>query len=500
MSSRRYQPSLNRHQDMLLPPRVDEYVSQNNTVRAIDAYVNTLDLEDLGFTHSQDCLSSGQPPFDPHALLKLYLYGYLQSLRSSRKLERECRRNLEAIWLVEGLRPSYKTIADFRKNNCAALIAANRDFLLLCKELALFGGEQVAVDGSYFKGDASKDSIYTAAKLDKQLEALEKKIKAYQRALNDQDAEDDQAGKGSLAEDESLAEKLRLLEKKQAEKKARKAQLQAGEEKQISTVDPDARLLRKRGHSTPGYNVQIAVDSQHQLIVAHDVVQDGNDSHQLASMLAKAQDVLASENLEGVADSGYHSGPEIKACEDQGIRVYVATKKPTTKASKRGRFSQQDFPYDAQQDHYLCPQGHRLLANKNPQTIAGKTMIRYRISATTCNACPLRKQCLTDKTQNKQIMRWEHQAMVEEHDERMQQNPQKMRQRSEWVEHPFGTLKHRAGIHHFLMRGLDKCAGEFGLMVLAYNFTRVMTLLGADFFRDYCAQKSESRQRKVEYA
>jgi hypothetical protein len=428
------------------------------------------------------------------------LYGYLQGIRTSRKLERECQRNLEVIWLVEGLRPSYKTIADFRKNNGAALIAANRDFALLCKELALFGAEQVAVDGSYFKGDASKDSIYTAAKLDKQLEVLEKKIKAYHQALDDQDLEDDQAGIGSLAEDESLAEKLKLLEKKQAEKKARKTQLRAGEEKQISTVDPDARLLRKRGHSTPGYNVQIAVDSQHALIVAHDVVQDGNDSHQLASMLTKAQEVLASENLEGVADSGYHSGPEIKACEDQGIRVYVATKKPTTKASKRGRFSQQDFLYDAEEDHYLCPQGHRLLPNENPQTIAGKAMIRYRISATTCNACPLRKQCLTDKTQNKQILRWEHRAEVEAHDKRMQRNPQKMRQRGALVEHPFGTLKHRAGMHHFLMRGRDKCAGEFGLMVLAYNFTRVMTLLGANFIRDYCAQRSESWQRKIKYA
>ena len=500
MLSRHYQPSLNRQQEMLLPPRVDEYVSQNNTVRAIDAYVKTLDLQELGFKHSQGGVSSGQPPFDPKALLKLYLYGYLQGIRSSRKLERETYRNLEVIWLVEGIVPSYKTIADFRKNNSAALTASNRDFMMLCKELALFGGEQVAVDGSYFKGDTSKDNIYTEAKLDKQLEVLEKKINDYHQALAEQDNKDDHADKGSLVEDEQLEVKLQLLQKKQAEKKALKTKMQASGAKQISTVDQDARLLTKRGQTIPGYNVQIAVDSEHKLIVANDVVQDGNDAHQLTPMLEKAQDILGSENLEGVADSGYHSGTEIKACEDQGITVYVAVKKPSNKASELGRFGRQDFQYDAEQDCYLCPQGNQLLPNKNPQIVAEKNMIRYRISSITCNACPLRKQCITDKTKNKQMLRWEHQAIVEKHNEQMKQNPQKMRQRGALVEHPFGTLKHRAGINHFLMRGLDKCAGEFSLMVLAYNFTRVMNILGADFIRDYCTQKAKNKLTNVKYA
>jgi transposase len=501
MIPRHYQPSLNRQQEMLLPPRVDEYVSQNNTVRAIDAYVKMLDLQELGFKHSQGGISSGQPPFDPKALLKLYLYGYLQGIRSSRKLERETYRNLEVIWLVEGILPSYKTIADFRKNNSAALTASNRDFMMLCKELALFSGEQVAVDGSYFKGDASKASIYTEAKLDKQLEVLESKINDYHQALAEQDNKDDLADKGSLVEDEQLQEKLQLLQKKQAEKKALRTQMLASGAKQISTVDQDARLLTKRGQTIPGYNVQIAVDSEHKLIVANDVVQDGNDAHQLTPMLEKAQGILSAENLEGIADSGYHNGTEIKACEDQGITVYVAVKKqPSDKASQFGRFGKLDFQYNAEQDYYLCPQGNQLLPNENPQKVAEKNMIRYRISATTCNACPLRKQCITDKTKNKQILRWEHQAIVEKHNEKMKQNPQKMRQRGALVEHPFGTLKHRAGINHFLMRGLNKCAGEFSLMVLAYNFTRVMNIRGADFIRDYCTQKAENKLKNVKYA
>ena len=219
MSTRRYHASLNRQQDMLLPPRVEDYVHQDNTVRTIDAYVNTLDLQAFGFKHTQVIGGSGQPAYDPAALLMLYLYGYMQGLRSSRKLERETRRNLEVIWLVEGITPSYKTIADFRKDNSAALKAVNRDFVLLCKELSLLGGEQVAVDGSYFKGDTNKDNIYTEDKLKKQLAALDDKITAYQEALAQQDKADDQAGKGSLDEDEQLSAKLKRLQAKQAEKK-----------------------------------------------------------------------------------------------------------------------------------------------------------------------------------------------------------------------------------------------------------------------------------------
>lgn len=497
MSSRRYQPTLNRQQDMLLPPCVDDYVNQNNTVRAIDAYVNTLDLQVFGFKHAQFVMSSGQPPYNPAALLKLYLYGYLQGIRSSRKLERETCRNLEVMWLVEGLLPTYKTIADFRKDNSTALKATNRDFLLLCKELSLFGGEEVAVDGSFFKADASKDSIYTEDKLNKQLEVIEKKISHYQDTLAQQDSSDDKAGKSSLVEDEQLQEKLTLLHKKQAEKKALQQRLKDSGDKQVSTVDKDARLLSKRGQTTAAYNVQIAVDSKHKLIAAEAVVQDGNDTYQLAPMLEKTQEILESENLHGLGDSGYHNGLQIKACEEQGIHVYVSARNPSTKASKQGRFDRKDFHYDAQNNCYLCPQGHRLEPCENPQKIAGKNMIRYRTRTSTCHDCPLRTQCLTEKARNKQILRWEHEEIIEQHDARMQQNPQKMRQRGALVEHPFGTLKHRAGINHFLMRGLEKCSGEFSLMVLAYNFTRVVNILGVSFLKDYYTQKAKSGREDI---
>lgn len=499
MSSRRYQPVLNRQQEMLLPPCVDEYVSQNNPVRAIDAYVDTLDLQALGFANSQPVMGAGQPAYDPAALLKLYLYGYLQGIRSSRKLEREASRNLEVMWLVEGLRPTYKTIADFRKVNGVALKAANRDFLLLCKELELFGGEQVAVDGSFFKADASKTGIHTEDKLNKQLEDLDKKIADYQQALAEQDAADDRAGQGSLVEDGQLQQKLERLRNKQAEKKALLQQLKDSGDKQVSTVDQDARLLTKRGQTVAGYNVQIVVDDKHKLIVAEEVTQDGNDVHQLAPMLEQAQSLLQSENLTGLADSGYYEGHQLKTCEDQNITVYVAIPDKSKAIAAKGRFTREQFSYDPEQDCYRCPQGNPLTASGKAHQKNGKWLTCYKSKAADCSQCPLREQCLTEKAAIKQIQRWEHEAVIERHQQRMGQKPGIMKKRGALAEHPFGVLKHRAGMNHFLMRGLEKCRGEFSLMVLGYNFTRLLNILDVDTLRDYCARRPENRLRNEGY-
>ena len=403
MAQRRYQQTLNRQQTMLLPPRVEDYVSQNNTVRAIDAYVNTLDLQLLDFKNTQPVRGSGQPAYDPAALLKLYLYGYLQGLRSSRKLERETCRNIEVMWLVEGLQPTYKTIANFRKSNSAALTATNRDFLLLCKELALFGAEEVAVDGSFFKADASKDGIYTEQKLADPLKSLEKKITTYQDALDQQDAADDKVDQDCLAEDAELHEKLRLLKEKQAQKQALQQQLKDSGNKQISTVDKDARLLTKRGQTVAGYNVQIAVDSQHKLIVAEDVTQAGNDTQLLAPMLEKAQAIVEAENLTGLADSGYYNGTQLKACEDQNISVYVAIPDKSKKIAQQQRFTREQFQYDHEQDCYHCPQGKPLKRCGKPRQVNDKTYIIYKSKRSVCNQCPLREQCLSQKSMFRRI-------------------------------------------------------------------------------------------------
>lgn len=367
MKTRRYQKTLDRHQEMVLPPSVDEYISHNNIARAIDAYVDTLSIIEFGFTNTQPVTGPGQPAYDPAALMKVYLYGYIQGIRSGRKLERETIRNPEVIWLIKGLQPSYKTIADFRKNNIDVLKSVNRDFVLLCKELSLFSGEEVAVDGGFFSGNASKGSICTEEKPNKQIESPDKKIAAYQDAISKQDAADDREGKGSLSEDEHLAEKLKLLQEKQAKKQALQKQLKDSTKKRISTVDNDAGLLNKRGQTVAGYNVQIAVDSKHNLIVAEEVTNDGNDTKQLAPMLEKAQKVLQFENIVGLADSGYYDGNQIKICEEQNITVYVAVPDKSKKIAEEGRFTREQFQYDAERNCYICPQEKTLTQVGKPK-------------------------------------------------------------------------------------------------------------------------------------
>ena len=492
MTSRRYKAVSNRHQISLLPPSIEDYVPETNPVRAIDAYVSTLDLAKQGFQNTSGGILAGQPAYPPEALLKLYLYGYINKVRSSRRLERETYRNLEVIWLVEALRPSYKTIADFRKNNSKALTATNRDFVLLCKELQLFGGETLGIDGSFFKADASKDSIYTEDKLDKQLQQLEQKINAYQEQLALQDEADNQAGLGSLIEDQQLNEKIAALKEKQAIKKALQKRLQENDSKQLATVDPDARLLSKRGQTIAGYNVQIAVDAKHKLIVAEAVTQDGNDTQLLMPMIDKAQDILESTNLTVLADSGYYEGNQIKQCEDQHIIAYVAIPDKSKAIKAQGRYTRDQFSFNAETDTYTCPQGMPLTRYGTLHQINNKCYARYKSKVSACKQCPVPSQCLTDKATAKQLMRWEHEEVAERHQVRMQNSKAIMRQRGALVEHPFGTLKRRAGWDHFLMRGLEKSKGEFSLMVLGYNFTRVLNILGMDMLRDYCVQRSEN--------
>lgn len=499
MSERRYKAVLNRNEVLLLPARVEDYVSEQNDVRAIDAYVNTLDLTELKFKHTHFNTGSGQPPYNPGSLLKLYLYGYQYSIRSSRKLERETQRNMEVIWLIEGLRPSYKTIADFRKNNAQPLRGVNRDFVMLCKELSLFGSDEVAVDGSFFKADARKSSIYTKKQLNDQLTALDKKIQAYQEVLAQQDSDDDNAGLGSLVEDKHLEEKIKRLQEKQAEKKALQTRLEASEDKQISSVDEDARLMKKRGCTTAGYNVQIAVESKHKLIVADDVSQEGNDAHQLATMLKKAQNILQSDRLTGLADSGYYEGNQLKECEDQNISVYVAIPDKTKAKKKQGCFTREDFSYHVQQDCYYCPQGNVLPRYGKLRIKNNKQQMRYMSKKKDCHVCTMRSKCLGEKSTRKAIERWVHEDVIERHKTRMEHHPETMKTRGSIVEHPFGTLKHRAGMHHFSMRGLEKCQGEFSLMTMVYNFTRVLNIIGVNALRDYCAQRRLNGQETEPY-
>ena len=280
------------------------------------------------------------------------------------------------------------------------------------------------------------------------------------------------------------------------------AQLKQPEDSQISTTDEDAKLMSKRGQSTAGYNPQIAVDDKHKLIVAEEVTQARSDKNQLAPMLEKAQEVLKSKHFNGYGDSAYHNGVQLKTCEDKGITVYVAIPNQSSSAEKQGRFSRNDFEYNKSDNSYTCPQGNTLPASEKMHKKDGKKMYVYRSKVAFCNACPLREKCLSEKSKTRKIERWEHQEVVERHQARMKSEEAQgaMRKRAAMVEHPFGTLKHRAGMNHFLMRGLEKCRGEFSLMVLGYNFSRVINILGVDFLKDYCVQRQENGLKNVKYA
>lgn len=493
MTNRTYKTGESREQASLLPARIEDYVGPDNPVRAIDSFVRALDLAKLGFRHAERGAEElGQPPYDPADLLRLYLYGYINQVRSSRRLEREACRNLELIWLLKNLKPGYRTIANFRKENWAALKAVNRSFVLLARELGLIGGSVVAIDGSFFHGDASKASIFTRKRLAEQIARLDLEIDAYGKSLEDNDAaetrepgkdrpDDPAAGGGAHGGD--IGAKVAELMARRSRAAADLDRLKENGETQLSLTDPDARLLVKSGQGVAGYNVQAVVDDKNKLIVASEVVNDSSDVGQLHAMAKAAKQVLEAEMLQVLADEGYYSSLELKACEDDDITAYVPVPEGNGRLEKEGRFGLKDFSYDPAGDAYRCPAGELLSPiDGRWQNASGRTEIRYTSSTKTCRACPLRARCLSPKASRRTIGRWEHEDVLERHRARMQNAGELMRRRSAIVEHPFGTLKCRAGYRHFLVRGFNKVRGEWSLMALCYNFTRVLNILGFDGF------------------
>jgi transposase len=505
MTNHAFKSGDNREQPSLLPPRIEDYVGPDNPVRAIDSFVNALDLAKLGFRHAERGMSAGQPPYDPSDLLKLYLYGYINRIRSSRRLEREAGRNLELIWLLRNLQPGYRTIANFRKENWAALKAANRSFVLLMRELDLVGSSLVAVDGALFHGNASKGSIFTKGKLAKQIAELDREIDAYGKALDANDTEEasQRSGgpeDGSKGDGGDVGEKMKELMARRERAQADLKDLETSDKGQVSKTDPDARLLSKGNQTIAGYNVQSVVDDKHMLIVGSEVVNRSDAGH-LHVMAKAVKDALDVKALQVLADEGYYNSEDLKACEDDGITAYVPIHEGNRKLEKQGRFSRKDFSYDASADVYRCPAGALLHPTKKPWTNAsGRVEVRYLSSKVSCDACPTRARCL-GKEKTRSVFRWEHEAVLERHRARMarEETSQLMHRRSAIVEHPFGTLKCRAGYQHFLVRGLDKVRGEWSLMALCYNFTRVLNILGFERFIAAVA-KARSRLDALEHA
>jgi transposase len=495
MTNRTFKTGESRDQPSLLPPRIEDYVGPNNPVRAIESFVGALDLAKLGFQHAdRGAEEEGQPPYNPADLLKLYLYGYINQVRSSRRLEREASRNLELIWLLKNLRPGYRTIANFRKENWEALKATNRSFVLLMRQLGLVGGAIVAIDGSFFHGDASKASIFTRKRLAEQVVKLDREIEAYRKSLEDNDAAEAKkprkkrtGGPRDGGHGGDIGAKVAALMAKRSRAQADLARLTETGETQLSKTDSDARLLVKNGQGIAGYNVQAAVDDKHNLIVASEVVNDSSDVGQLHAMAMGAKDVLDADTLEVLADEGYYSSTELKACEDDGIIAYVPIPEGNGRLEKQGRISLKDSSYDDAADVYRCPAGellHPMKGRKNGrwQNTSGRIEIRYASRKAVCGKCRLKARCLSPTSPYRIVARWEHEDVLERHRARMKNADGLMRRRSAIVEHPFGTIKCRAGYRHFLVRGFNKVRGEWGLMALCYNFTRLLNILGFDGF------------------
>src|SRR5512132_3038022 len=468
---RRFVEGVDRGQTTLFPECLEEWIDEGNPVRAIDAFVEKLDLSGLGFDGVAP-EATGRPSYHPSGLLKLYIYGYLNRVQSSRRLEREAGRNVEVMWLTCRLIPDHKTIADFRKDSGPAIKQVCVQFIELCRQMGLLATASVAIDGSKFKAVNTRDKNFTRGKVERRRAQLEKSLARYLAQLDT--AHLQEPSEGLAAKTAHLKEKLVKLESEMQRLAAMEKLMLASPDQQISLTDPDSRSMATsgRGSGVVGYNVQVAVDTEHHLIVAHEVTNVGNDTSQLSHIGKQAKAVLEADKLEVVADRGYFNGEEILACEQADITVTLP--KPLRSGAKaQGRFGKQDFVYLPGEDVYRCPAGEHLKYYFTA-TEHGQQLRRYWTNA--CRTCAIKHQCTTGH--ERRITRWEHEHVVEAVQQRLDANPQAMRQRRETVEHPFGTMKARMGATHFLTKTLPKVATEMALSVLAYNLTRVMNIVG----------------------
>src|SRR5271170_2041461 len=462
-----HRTGLDRSQTLLFPERLEDYIAAENPVRFLDAFVGALDLHALGFAKAR-CADTGRPPYDPAVLLKLYLYGYLHRVRSSRLLEAECPRNVEVIWLTGKLTPDFKTIADFRKDNLKPLKAVARQFTRLCRKLELFGGELLAIDGSKFAAVNARDQNFSAAKRQGLIERADARLAEYFAQLDTADATE----RGGAALDKNeLAQKIAALQQRQDWHRELLEQLDA-EQKQISVTDPDTRKMPTAHGTVVGYNAQMAVDAKHKLIAADDVTNDGTDLQQLADVALAAKANLEFKQAEVVADAGYYNTAEVSRCVERGITPYIP-KSDTSANTARGLYGKSLFKYDAPKDVYVCPAGASLTYRFSTYEL-GRELQYYRASG--CKSCTRKSRCTRNKA-NRTITREANEHLMEAMAKRMQQQPEKFKLRKTLAEHPFGTIKRWFGYTHFLLKGLAKVQCEWSLTTLTYNLKRVMNLV-----------------------
>src|SRR5262245_42841295 len=459
-----------RSQLLLLPEAVDDYVGAENPVRFIDAFVAGLDLRAMDFVRVTP-RATGRPGYAPGDLLKLYIYGYLNRVRSSRRLEAEAHRNIEIIWLLGGLKPDFKTIADFRSVNRSAFKRVFREFVLLCRRLDPFGRELLAVDGTRIKAVNNKDRNFTTGSLQKFIAAADKKLEDYLERLDAGDAEEQSSASSRVR---NLVEKIEVLKKKRGEYAAYLSALEKNGESQISLTDPDSRAMAAHTKVGVGYNAQIAVDAKHKMIVEQAVSNDVLDMGLLQQTAEPARQILGVETINAVADKGYFRTEDIAACEQAGLTPYVP--RPQRGAAvTNGFFRKDEFRYDAAQDAYVCPGGHELKPIRQGR-LRNMRKIDYA-NARACRDCPLRPRC---RNNYRAVSRLENEDALDRMAERLNAKPEILDRRREIVEHPFGTIKQWMNQGAFLMRGLEKVRAEFSLTALVYNLRRALNILGME--------------------
>lgn len=470
-----YIPAVDRHQTVLLPDALDDYVDAENPVRVIDAFVEGLGLGGLGFTRATPA-ETGRPGYDPRALLKLYVYGYLHRVRSSRRLERETRCNVEVMWLVRRLTPDFKTIADFRADHAAALPNVFRAFTVLCRELDLYGAQLVGIDGTKLRAVNAKARSFTPPELRRHLRRIDAKVKGY---LADLDAQDGAETRAAAPAAEPLRAKLAQLEARRADYQALLTTMETTDARQVTLTDPESRRMKTGGTTQVCYNAQIAVDAKHHLIVAETVTNAETDVHQLGPMALAAHAALgAPPGLTAAADKGYHTGPEVVACLAAGIIPEVPAPTPSRRAAGGAGFAKAQFRYLPGADAYQCPAGQSL-PFRFASDEAGQSY-RYYYDYAACAGCAVRAQCTgaAEPTQGRRIKRWADEAVLEAMAARVRADPTAVVRRKSLVEHPFGTIKRWDDAGYFLVRGLAKVRAEFSLMTLAYNLRRALRVVG----------------------
>ena len=464
-----------RGQHILFPSTLDEYVEEANPVRVIAAFVETLEIEQLGFVRGA-AAETGRPGYDPRQLLGLFIWGHLNKVRSSRKLERECGRNLEAMWLMENLRPDFKTIADFRKDNGEPIKQTVVQFRLWCLAEGLYGREMVAVDGSKFKAVNNSERNFTRKRLARVIERERARVEEYLKAIEAADQEEAQEPPEPPLSGEQIREKLNKLKERLTKHEQLQQTLKDSGESQISLTDAEARLMKTSKGSDVCYNVQTVVDSKHKLIAAYEVTNQGNDLGQLAQMAQQGKEALGVETLTVLADGGYFDGDTIKECEEAGITTYLP-RPQSGAANKRALFAAEKFTYDEARDLYVCPQGEELTFRSQEKGSNKKEYRLYRTEA--CGGCPLRGRCTTAQ-RGRKLRRWIHEDVLERLRERIRGQPELLKERKKLAEHPFGTIKRAMDQSYFLMKGMKKVSTEISLTVLSYNLKRVINIRGVE--------------------